>query len=353
MGKKLIVIADTDKDYLAALELKIAEKWADDAQIEVITQLKYFNEFFGRPRDIYLLVIHELLYTDKVKKQNIRHSFVLTEEEKENPVHGESKVSCIYKYLSIQAICQQLFKTVYIDKPDRTIEKTKLFTVYAAGGGCGKTFAALGIAAALGRMGRRVLYVNIETIQDFAMYMENKSYAGASAGYAVAARKDNVAHCLMQETQTGIFDYIKPFEKSPLAYQMTEDTWLEAIQKLCHTRFYDALIVDASREITREKIRLFDMSDKIITVCMQTEASFYQTERFLENMVRENEKWIFICGRYREKEENVLKERKLCGEYSMTEYIPEIQKTSSECAGLLKEAEEKHYFYKTVYMMEE
>lgn len=58
MEKKLIVVVDTDEEYLSALEYKLLEEWEEKADIEIITQLKYFQEFFGKPRNIFLLVIN-------------------------------------------------------------------------------------------------------------------------------------------------------------------------------------------------------------------------------------------------------------------------------------------------------
>lgn len=352
MGKKLIVIADTDKDYLTALELRIAQLWGEEAEIEVITQFRYFNEFFSRPRDIYLLVINEYLYSDNVKKQNFRHLFILTEEENNKESGEDKKAVYIYKYLSVGEIIRELSKTFDGDRPERKIEKTRLYTVYSACGGCGKTLTALGIASRLGQMGRKVLYMNLESIQDFDKYMTHKQYAGAKAGYAVAARKEDAAEEILREIQKGVFDYVLPFEKSPLVYQMTEDTLMEIVRMICLRRLYDSLVVDVSRELTREKMQLFEMSDKTAVVCMQTADAVYQTERFLENMLIDSERWIFVCGRYREGEENVLKSRKICGEYTATEYVPEI-KTASEADKLLEEAVKGRYFDKTVYMLEE
>ena len=81
MEKKLIVVVDTDEEYLSALEYKLLEEWEEKADIEIITQLKYFHEFFGKPRNIFLLVINELLFNQKIQKQNCSHILLLSEEE--------------------------------------------------------------------------------------------------------------------------------------------------------------------------------------------------------------------------------------------------------------------------------
>ena len=60
-----IVVADTDEEYLAPLEYKLAEEWKDKGDIEVITSLKYFNEYFSQPRDIFILIINEYLYSER------------------------------------------------------------------------------------------------------------------------------------------------------------------------------------------------------------------------------------------------------------------------------------------------
>lgn len=40
-----MVIADTDEEYISALEYKLIEEWGETVEIHVISQLKYFNEF--------------------------------------------------------------------------------------------------------------------------------------------------------------------------------------------------------------------------------------------------------------------------------------------------------------------
>ena len=92
----MIVVVDTDEEYLAPLEYKRLEEWEEKADIEIITQLKYFNEFFSQPRSIFMLIINEFLYNEKIQKQNCSHVFVLRENESDTLQIIEEKKSNLY-----------------------------------------------------------------------------------------------------------------------------------------------------------------------------------------------------------------------------------------------------------------
>ena len=324
MEKKLIVIVDTDEEYLAPLEYKLLEEWEDKADIEVITQLKYFNDFFSQPRNIFMLVINEYLYNEKVQKQNCRYVFVLRENEQGNYTGVlDKKVRALYKYSSMKEIYADITKAVRVNTDVLPVEHTQLYMMYSPCGGSGKTIGSLGLCSALCDLGKRVLYINTEIYQDFDFYLEDKQYASASFGYALATGARDLTQRLMFEIGNEEFDYLRPFDKAPLSYQITEENYGELIRQIREMKKYDVIVLETSRELTREKLRLLEQADKIINICLQTEDAAHKNEKLLSNIYGVQDKMIFICNRYKKQEENYLGTQISLGLYSITEYIDE------------------------------
>lgn len=345
MEKKLIVVVDTDEEYLSALEYKLLEEWEEKADIEIITQLKYFHEFFGKPRNIFLLVINELLFNQKIQKQNCSHILLLSEEE--GNAGEERSYKCLYKYSSIREIYMEITKEIRSLEEQIPVERTKVYTVYSVSGGSGKTVSALGIASALEDMGKSVLYLNMESFQDFNIYLEDKTCAAASFGYALAMKDPNLIRYFDMETGNDGFDYLKPFEKYSLSYQISDDSYLFLLEQLKAQKRYDVIVLEISRELTREKLELIEQSDKIVVICMQTEDSAYKLERFLSNMNWQEDQWVFVCNRYKKEEENYLSNQVSLGMYTITEYVDE-----TECSLILEQIRRQGYFQTTAYVME-
>lgn len=324
MDKKLIVIVDTDDEYLAPLEYKLLEEWEDKADIEVITQLKYFNDFFSQPRNIYILVINEFLYNEKIQKQNCRHIFLLRENETGDYTGAlDKKVHAVYKYSSMKEIYADIMKYIRVNTEEVPVEYTRLYMTYSSSGGSGKTIGSLGICSALSDLGKKVLYINTETYQDFAFYLEDKKYVGSSFGYALATGSYDLGKKIVYELGNEEFDYLRPFDRAPLSYQITEDKYIELIRQIREMKKYDVIVLETSRELTREKLTLLDQADKIINICLQTEDAVYKNEKLLTNMHGIKDKWLFVCNRYKHEEENYLANQISLGMYTITEYINE------------------------------
>lgn len=348
MEKKLIVIVDTDESYLAPLEYKLVEEWEEYGDIEVITQLQYFQDFFNQPRNIYMLVINEVLYNEKVQKQNCRHVFILKEEDKKKTTYLQDKrIHSLYKYSSVKEIYAEILKEIRMDTEHIPVDQTRLYVMYAACGGSGKTISGLGLCSALSDLGKRVLYINAESYQDFGYYLKDKGYASASFGYALATDSSELIRKIEDELGNDEFDYLKPFEKSTLSYQISDQNYMNLVEQIKNMKKYDVIMLEVSRDLTKEKLMLMERADKVINVCLQTEEAAYKNEKLLTNMNWKKEQWVFLCNRYKNMEENALSNQVSLGMYEVVEYIEE-----QENALLLQDIRTKGLFDKTAYFLE-
>ena len=75
MAKSTIILADTDEKFLTPLELKFVEELDEDADIELITDSSYFNEYFSSPQSANVLVVSEDLYPNNLQKHIFNKTF--------------------------------------------------------------------------------------------------------------------------------------------------------------------------------------------------------------------------------------------------------------------------------------
>ena len=59
MSKPLIVLVDTDESYLATLENKFLVELGDKAELEIISDLQYYEMFFSTPVTAEIVVVDE------------------------------------------------------------------------------------------------------------------------------------------------------------------------------------------------------------------------------------------------------------------------------------------------------
>lgn len=327
MSKPLIVIADSDENYLAALEYKFLETLSEKIELEIISDSKYFEDFFSAPKTAEIVVVDEKMYTRDLHKHNISNLFVLTEEI-ENGNTAELTVTNVFKYSGIKEIYNEL---IYRSK-DRLFEDvkehkaTQVIAMYSAVGGSGKTCLSLGLAECLVLNHQKVLYINTESIQGFAFYLQDKS-AMPNNGYR-AIRDDethvygNVRHFIKREG----FYYLPPFTATLDSLNLDYAIYENLIAGAKESREFDFIIVDIEAGYDELRMELLQKADKVFMVTQQDAYSLFKTELILKNIdLQDREKYLFICNKYRENEENAYLNSQIQKVYPINEYVEYIE----------------------------
>lgn len=107
MSKPLIVIADMDTAYLAELENKFLVELGDRAELEIISDPEYFEQFFSNPVTAEIVAVNENLYTNALQRQDIQNLFILSEHQEQGRTE-ELSVSRVYKYYGIKELYNEL-----------------------------------------------------------------------------------------------------------------------------------------------------------------------------------------------------------------------------------------------------
>lgn len=305
MKKPVIVIADVEEQYVLTLEKKIISELQDKVNLEVITEPNYFEKFFSTPRTAEIVVVSEDLYCASLSKHNIKHLFVMTDEI-ENGSTVQLDVERIYKYTAINEIYNQL---IYQSREvfERNIEEkreTRIISFFSACGGTGKTSLSMGVAKILAERYHKVLFVATESVQSFGYYLKDQNIQMPAEGYhAIRKNLQHVFVALKPYIRTEGFSYIPPMMTALDSVGISETMYESLIQEAKKSNEYDYIIVDIEAGYHPESMSLLRLADKIVLVLTPDTLAKKKFE-FLNNNIdlKDREKWVYICNKYKENE---------------------------------------------------
>lgn len=327
MSRPLIVIADTDENYLATLEYKFLEALDEKIELEIISDRTYFENFFSSPRTAEMVVVDEKLYTRELQRHNIANIFVLTEEVESGNTE-ELTATHIFKYSGIKEIFNEL---IYRSRDkllgdEKAGKETQIIGLYSAIGGSGKTLLSLGLAECLALNHQKVLYVSTESVQEFACYMQDKS--GMPNGGFRAIRDDithvhgNIRHFIRKED----FYYVPPFLVTLDSLNLDDSIYDNLILEAKKSKEYDFIIVDIEAGYSKERMQLLQHADKVVMVMQQDFVSLFKTEIILNNIdLQDREKYMFICNKYQEDMENAYVNSEMQKKFPISEYVERVK----------------------------
>jgi cellulose biosynthesis protein BcsQ len=323
MSRLSIVLADTDETYLMPLELKFIEGFEDKADITVITETDYLQEYFSSPRHVDIFVINENLYTRVFEKHDIVNTFLLSEKYDDSST-GDMSIDRIYKYTSVKEIYNQVVNSAASKSLKTMNEKqgTKIITVYSPIGGIGKTTVAAGLSAALARNYKKTFYVCTEPLQTFQFLLCEKQYEQSGFDKQLISQNDYIANNISAYLKNELFDYIPPFRQALSSLNIKMNNYLHLIEQVKAAGIYDFIVVDTSLDFTEEKSKLMGLSDHVILVAGQDGSDICKLESLLYNIdCSDKEKFIFVCNKYRKDKKNMLVDDKLINRCQISEYI--------------------------------
>ena len=107
MAKPRVIIADTDYNYIIPLQLKFVEDYFEEVELEIITDEAYFEALLATPQRAEVMIISEELYSLAIRRHNIAHIFLMTEQYEEDQT-ADLNINRIFKYTSIKEIFNEI-----------------------------------------------------------------------------------------------------------------------------------------------------------------------------------------------------------------------------------------------------
>lgn len=323
MAKTKIILADLDEKYLAPIEMKFLEELDDDIEMEVISRIEYFEEYFQQPRSADILVISDELYSSDLQKHGINHVFVLVEQMTQGSTE-ELLIKKIFKYSSTKEIYSQVSGVI---RPEGTQkQKTTVIVVTSASGGTGKTTLAMGISSCLVKNYKRVLYLNVEGINSFQYMLNNRTPIPSNVYQEFKNTKPDLYSRIRHVIRNERFDYLPPFGAAISSLSIDYSMYKELIESVKLTKEYDAIIVDTDAIFNEAKSDLIMQADKVIMTVNQSKASVFAMNMLLKNMsCNVPDKFYFICNDYVEEADNALLSNETKPAFVVSDYINHIE----------------------------
>lgn len=323
MDQIKILFIDLEEEYLMRLVMKFIEVLGDKVDIIMITDIEYLRQYLNEPHEINILIINDRLYDKQFERLSINDIYYLSESDISDDRFVNQR-NVIYKYSSIEHIYTKIASLSGLDTVDaKNTHKGQIIMIYSPIGGCGKTYTSIGIGRTLAALNKKVIYLNVESVQDFNYYLQDKSYVSKEFEQAMI-RQDEES--LMEHFNAAIkceeFDYLPPFEQSTIALNITLPSYQHLVKKIKELEIYDFIIVELSSEFTQDNVVYMGMADRVLIVTNQDSFSTFKLERFLNNIDYEDQdKFQIICNLYEEDKENYLIDQKHKKKYEILEYI--------------------------------
>lgn len=324
MSKPRIIIADKDEKYIIPLQLKFVEEFFDEADIEIITDEKYFETLFLTPQEADILIVSEDLYTSDLLRHNIGNIFEMTEQNNEEGTTDELSVTKIFKYTSIKEIFNVITgKSADSLKIEKKDAEPQIIMVYSASGGTGKTTVALGICACLAKNYKKVLYISASYLQVFQKFLDNQSpiidaEIYAKLNHPTSLIYENIKHVIRKET----FNYLPPFKAAIMSLGIDFDVYGALAEAAKKSYDYDYIIVDSDYEFDNDKAKLMNLANKVIVVTEQTDMAVYATNALASNLNSGSmDKLLFICNKFDKEKDNALISPAVSLNFSINEYV--------------------------------
>lgn len=311
MSKPLVIIADQDEDYLLAIEKKLLKEIGKQIELEVITDVNYYEQYFSESKTAEIIIVGEDLFTRDLLKHNISHVFILAETGQD--LHDGNTMELNAEYVNRYASTNEIYNQIVRFSRDKLLQdnmqkkETQVVAFYSACGGTGKTALSLGLAKCLADKYLRVLYVSAESVQSFGYYLTLHGECLGEEGYrAIRSAGKNVYSNLKEYLRCEGFDYIPPMLSSLDARNISCDIYKFFVQEAKESKDYDFIILDVEAGYSNGRLELLSLADKVYITVLPTGVSVTKMQFLEQNIsLADKDKYICVCNRCRQKDENM------------------------------------------------
>jgi len=326
MSKKSILLVSTDEEYNLNIETKLAMQLSLDAELEIISDPLYLEEYQKKPVKVNLLIVEEKSVS--MIGNNLQADKVLLLSE-DTILRNDNRIS---KFGGAQAIIRTLPADL-IRSGMLSSRKTHIIDVCSLQGGSGKTAAAICSGIRLAQKGKKVLYVNLEPFQHFYNLLSANNerwYMTDKLIHAIAMNPHMAADCALDEIIHDRIDMLPQLKGLTGTYQITFTSLLALVDELAGRQIYDYIIAEFPEGMTSEiQMRLFS-SENILVTMLQNKDSVERIKAFSEIMKTLSGQLYIVCGRYDKDRSDDIKEVTQRLGYPICEYIPQFEQYNIE-----------------------
>lgn len=300
--KVRVAIVEQDTNYLNRLVASFNTKYADKLEIYSFSNIELARETISKTKIDVILISYNVSFDYKQLPEKSIFAYLVDASGVD--FYNESPAICKFQkteqiYKQILSLYSEKAEAITMVKGDGDC-KTLCFTSPA--GGVGTTTMAAACAEHMATLGKKVLYLNLESFGVADNCFSGEGQFGLSdVVYAIKSKKNNLAlkleSCVRQDNKTGVFFYSKSNNALDLLELEDDETKL-LIQTIQSGGEYDYLILDLDFYPKKSFLQLLSMTQQIVFVCDNSDNGIAKTNRAVQALeIKEESEDVSILSR--------------------------------------------------------
>lgn len=305
-----------DEEYNLNIEAQLALQLGSNVILHIITDKQYLEQIISKPSEVSVIIAEPGFIPLIAAKIKAKAVFILDDRGVNLP-QGH-----ISKYAGAQAIIRVLDSRLLAQDGDISKRETQIIDVASVCGGCGKTLTALGIAKKLSLTGRKVLYVNVESLQDFyTFFQDKKDHMSDEMIRAMSYITNESLERIISGVAHDTFDFIPEIRQITTEIKIFDRTYYELVRQIAKRYLYDYIVVEHGINLSLEMLKWLSDSNRLVVVLSQDKTSVDRTERFIKGIQGFKGQCFLICGKYQKDKADALQGSELSDRYTVCEWI--------------------------------
>lgn len=283
MEKLNLIIWDRDSCYSKALGTYITNN-EELFLVKVLHDKESLMEYSRQETgDIFLLndaVINDINVTNGV--------VIYLVEKPEEYKYEDTLIGKIYKYKVADEIIQAIkyyYEALSGNQVQNRSYEGKLIGFFSPIGGSGKTVISLGTARVLASYGKKVLYLNLESIPSSGFFFLEKEATKNLTDflYYLFIKEDKkivkLIHQFIKHDEWGVDCFSPQSSYNDLMY-LTNDEIHYFLSTICNETDYEYICMDTSSVLNEKNITICSMCNKIFNISTQSKISEHKQQIF-------------------------------------------------------------------------
>lgn len=292
MWKLNLVLGDVDERYIEGLSKFIRSTYLNKFTVNEFTQKKSMDTYIdGNIGEINVLLITPEFISDEINMQKIGIIIILLESNKPEEING---FPCINKYQPGEVILNNILEIYSCSNPNvgsilNGSKETTLISVFSPMGGSGKTTISITLSALLAKVGLKVLFLNLETINSSPFFIKNSIHDKGLSNllfYLKDKRKSlstKIEALKYYDSDLGI-SYFSPADFSLEMDELTETDVSKLFFELKEIGQFDAIITDTDSVLNKRNLSVLNSSDFIIMPVIQNAMAKFKLDMFKKEL---------------------------------------------------------------------
>jgi len=288
MAKLNIIIADSDEEYMEALERYLGKYYRERIESVCITSQEYLIGYMKKEITNIDILLVTPRFLHELNLDNVNTVVLLTDGR----IPQEYiKFKSTAKYQEAQKLVRRIIDIYAENNPDEIYtsfndKKTKVIGVFSPDGGAGKTTISIAISLRSSQRGMNVFYLNLENIPSTQAFLDCNSESNLSdVLYFLKEKSKNLSLKIegarLEDLASGIHFFAPP--DSPLEMnEILENDIIELVSQLRSLNRYDSIVIDMSSVIDEKNLKIFEICDSIICISTPDKISQKKASQFIK-----------------------------------------------------------------------